>query len=330
MKKVITMGEVMLRLSPPDHQRFFQTTSYEVEFGGSEANVGASLAYWGLDVAHVTAFPDHEIGWAAKSQLRKNGIDTRFVEFSPGRMGIYFLEHGAMQRSSQIIYDRAGSSFANLSPVALNWDEILDGADWLHWSGITPALSQNCAELTLQGLEKAAEKGIKVSGDLNYRSNLWQYGKTPHEVMPRLMDLTHVMIAGTRDFKQCLNVDVKNFGEAKKLAFDKFKNLEYIVKTERESHSSSHNTMNATIYGDKKSHTSKSYEMTHIVDRVGTGDAFAGGLIYGMLHMKPKDAIEFAMAAGAIKHSVPGDILICSLQEVIDLANGEAVGKIKR
>jgi 2-dehydro-3-deoxygluconokinase len=330
MKKVITIGEVMLRLSPPDNQRFVQTHTYGVEFGGSEANVGAALAYWGLNVSHITAFPDHEIGWAAKGQLRKNGIDTSFVGVAPGRMGIYFLEQGAMQRSSQIIYDRAGSSFANLSPSELNWDEILEGVDWLHWSGITPALSQNCAELTLQGLEKAAERGVKVSGDLNYRSNLWQYGKAPHEIMPKLMARTQVMIAGTRDFKQCLNVDIKSFTEARKLAFDQFKNLEYIVKTDRESHSSSHNTMSATIYGAKKSHATKSYELTHIVDRVGTGDAFAGGLIYGLLHMNPKEAIEFAMAAGAIKHSVPGDVLLCSLQEVMDLAKGEAIGKIKR
>jgi len=330
MKKIITLGEVMLRLSPPGNQRFFQTGSFDVEFGGSEANVGAAMAYWGMDVAHVTAFPNHEIGWAAKGQLRKNGLDTRFVEFAPGRMGIYFLEQGAMQRSSQVIYDRAGSSFSNLAPSALNWDEILEGVDWLHWSGITPALSQNCADLTLQGLIKANEKGVKVSGDLNYRSNLWQYGKAPHEVMPQLMELTHVMIAGTRDFKQCMNVELDGFEEARKHAFKQFKNLEYIVKTDRDSHSSSHNTISATLFGPKKSHNSKAYDMTHIVDRVGTGDAFAGGLIYGLLTMKPKDAIEFAMAAGAIKHSVPGDILLCSVQEVLDLANGESVGKIKR
>lgn len=330
MKKIITLGEVMLRLSPPGNQRFLQTKSLEVEFGGSEANVGAALAYWGMDVAHVTAFPDHEIGWAAKAQLRKNGIRTDFVPLTSGRMGVYFLEHGAMQRSSQIIYDRADSAFSQLEPTALNWDEILDGVDWLHWSGITPALSQNCADLTLEGLKKAKEKGVKVSGDLNYRSNLWQYGKTPYEIMPELMDHTHVMIAGTRDFNQCLNVNVKSFSEAKKLAFSRFKDLEYIVKTDRESHSSSHNTMSAALYTNENAYSSRKYDLTHIVDRVGTGDAFAGGLIYGLLTQEPAYAIEFAMAAGAIKHSVPGDILLCSLQEVYDLANGESVGKIKR
>ena len=330
MKKIVTLGEVMLRLSPPDNQRFFQTNSFEVEFGGSEANVGAALAYWGMDVIHVTAFPDHEIGWAAKAQLRKNGIRTDFIPLNSGRMGVYFLEHGAMQRSSQIIYDRADSAFSKLDPSSLNWDEILEGADWLHWSGITPALSQNCADLTLEGLKRAREKGIKVSGDLNYRSNLWQYGKAPHEIMPELMGLTQVMIAGTRDFNQCLQEEVKSFSEARKMAFTRFKNLEYIVKTDRESHSSSHNTMSAAMFGPDNSFSSKEYDLTHIVDRVGTGDAFAGGLIYGLLTMQPAQAIEFAMAAGAIKHSVPGDVLLCSLQEVQDLANGEAVGKIKR
>ncbi|GMQ23542.1 sugar kinase [Algoriphagus sp. oki45] len=330
MKKIVTLGEIMLRLSPPGNQRFFQTTSLDVEFGGSEANVGAALAYWGMDVAHVTAFPDHEIGRSAAGKLRNIGIDTRFVQFSPGRMGIYFLEHGAMQRSSQIIYDRAGSSFSLLDPKALNWEEILDGADWFHWSGITPALSQNCADITLQALEVAAQKGVKVSGDLNYRSNLWQFGKSPDEIMPRLMELTDVMIAGSRDFKQCLGEDFKSFAEVRSMAFERFDRLEYIVKTDRISHSSSSNTLSASLYAKKKTFSSRAYELTHIVDRVGTGDAFAGGLIYGLLEMKPKEAIEFAMAAGAMKHSVPGDVLLCSLEEVLELTKGEATGKIKR
>lgn len=330
MSKIVTIGEVMLRLSPPGFQRFFQTDSLEVEFGGSEANVGAALAYWGEEVFHVTAFPDHELGWAAKSKLKKNGIKTDFVKVSGGRLGIYFLEQGAMQRSSQVIYDRAGSSFANLDPKALDWDQILDGAAWFHWSGITPALSQNCADLLLAGLKVANKKGVKVSADLNYRSNLWQFGKSPHDIMPELMQLSQVLIGGTRDFKQCLNMDFKSFSDAREDAFKRFKNLEYLVKTERESHSSSHNTLSATLFGKKKSYTSKSYDLTHIVDRVGTGDAFGGGLIYGLLNMKPQEAIDFAMAAGALKHSVPGDILLCSLQEIIDLANGEAIGKIKR
>lgn len=330
MKKIITLGEVMLRLSPPGNQRFFQTHSFDVEFGGSEANVGAAMAYWGLNVAHLTAFPDQEIGWAASSQLRRNGIDTQFIQHVPGRMGIYFLENGAMQRSSQVIYDRADSSFAKFDGKDLDWDVIFDGASWFHWSGITPALSSECAELTLTSLKEARKRDVTVSGDLNYRSNLWKFGKEPYEIMPRLMELTNVFIAGTRDFQQCLNEDFKNFSEARKMAFDRFPDLQYIVKTDRESLSSSHNTISAVLYEKEKSFSSRTYDLTHIVDRVGTGDAFAGGLIYGLLHFEQQEAIEFAMAAGAIKHSVPGDVLLCSLQEIHDLASGAAVGKIKR
>ncbi|MBN7811925.1 sugar kinase [Algoriphagus sp. H41] len=330
MKKIITLGEVMLRLSPPGNQRFFQAQSLDVEFGGSEANVGAAIAYWGEHVAHLTAFPDSEIGWAASGQLRKNGIDTQFIPHIPGRMGIYFLENGAMQRSSQVIYDRAGSAFAGFDGKDLDWDAIFEGASWFHWSGISPALSKECADLTLKALQEAQKRGVTVSGDLNYRSNLWKFGKEPHEVMPALMELTNVFIAGTRDFKQCLNEDFKNFEDARQKVFERYPQLQYLVKTDRESHSSSHNTMTAFLYGRDETYSSRSYDLTHIVDRVGTGDAFAGGLIYGLLHMKPNEAIEFAMAAGAIKHSVPGDVLLCSLQEVKDLASGEAVGKIKR
>jgi 2-dehydro-3-deoxygluconokinase len=329
MKKIITLGEVMMRLSPPGNQRFFQADSFGIEFGGSEANVSAALAYWGLDAAHVTAFPDQELGWAAVGKLKKLGIDTRHISFMPGRMGIYFLEQGAMQRSSQVIYDRANAAFTSFDGANLDWDQILDGVDCLHWSGITPALSQSCADLTYSALEKANKKGILVCGDLNYRSNLWQYGKAPHEVMPALMELSQVMIAGTRDFKQCLDEDFKNFLEVKRMAFDRFPKLAYLAKTDRSGDNASENILSAVLHARKKSFSSKTYELTHIVDRVGSGDAFAAGLIYGLLQLKPKEAIEFAMAAGVLKHSVPGDVLLCSLQEVFDLVAGQG-GKIKR
>ena len=330
MKKIVTIGEVMLRLSPPGNQRFFQTNQFDLEFGGSESNVAAALAYWGLDVSHLTAFPDHEIGWAAAGKLRKYGIDTRFIKFMPGRMGVYFLEHGAMQRSSQIIYDRANSAFSQFTGDGLDWDSLLDNVSCVHWSGITPALSQGCADLTLQLLLQANNRGILVCGDLNYRSNLWQYGKAPHEIMPKLMELSQVMIGGTRDFNNCLKEDFESFQEAKRKAFDRFSNLEYLVKTDRVSHSSSANGFSGCIYSKKKTYSSKSYELTHIVDRVGSGDAFAAGLIYGLLHLKPKEAIEFAVAAGVLKHSVPGDVLTCTLQEIKELVAGEGAGKIKR
>jgi 2-dehydro-3-deoxygluconokinase len=202
--------------------------------------------------------------------------------------------------------------------------------DCVHWSGISPALSQEVADLTLALLEQANARKILVCGDLNYRSNLWNYGKAPHEVMPKLMELTQVMIAGTRDFKQCLNQDFGSFLEVKRKVFDRFPKLDYLVKTDRESYSSSANSLTAGLHTRKKAFSSRTYELTHIVDRVGSGDAFAAGLIYGLLHLKPKEAIEFAMAAGALKHSVPGDVLTCTLKEVQELVAGEGNGKIKR
>ena len=330
MKKIVTIGEVMLRLSPPGNQRFFQTNQFDLEFGGSEANVAAALAYWGLDVSHLTAFPDHEIGWAAAGKLRKHGIDTRFIKYMEGRMGVYFLEHGAMQRSSQIIYDRSHSAFSQFTGEGLDWDSLLDNVSCVHWSGITPALSQACADLTHQLLLQANNRGILVCGDLNYRSNLWQYGKAPHEVMPKLRELSQVMIAVTRDFNQCLKEDFGSFQETKRKVFDRFSNLEFLVKTDRVSHNSSANGFSASLYTRKKAIESKSYELTHMVDRVGSGDAFAAGLIYGLLYLKPKEAIEFAVAAGVLKHSVPGDVLTCSLQEIQELVAGGGAGKIKR
>jgi len=330
MKKIVTLGEVMLRLSPPGNDRFFQTTSYDVEFGGSEANVGASLAFWGNEVYHLIAFPDQEIGWAAAARIRRNGMKSDFIKYYPGRMGIYFLEQGAMQRSSQVIYDRVDSVFANFDGTDLNWDEVFEDAEWLHWSGISPAISQKSAHLTLKALQEANSRGISVSGDLSYRSNLWQFGQKPHEVMPELMQLTQVMIAGKRDFSACLNIDFENFEHAKKHLFRQFPNLKYISKTERTSHSSSHNSLVGDLISSDECFTSKTYELTHIVDRVGTGDAYAGGLIQGLLYLQPQEAIDFAVAAGAIKHSVPGDVLLCSMAEVRELVVGDSLGKIKR
>lgn len=330
MKKIVSIGEVMLRLSPPSNERFFQTKQLELEFGGSEANVGAALAFWNNHVIHLTAFPDHELGFAATATLRRNGIDTSFIQHYPGRLGVYFLEQGAMHRSSKIIYDRAGSAFTNIDLKTFDWDKILDKVDALHWSGITPALSQQCANFTSHALKEANKRGITIFGDLNYRSNLWNFGKKPHEIMPELLSFTNVMIASTRDFNNCLNEQYQNFESAKSHVFERFPNLKYITKTNRESVSSSHNKISASLISKENEYFSREYDLTHIVDRVGTGDAFAGGLIHGLLHHDPKYAIEFGMAAGALKHSVPGDVLLCSKEEIEEIVAGEAIGKIKR
>lgn len=329
MNKIVTVGEVMLRLSPPGHSRFAQTDSLDVEFGGSEANVGAALAFWGENVSHVTAFPDHELGHRAASQLRKNGISTDLVAFGPGRLGVYFLENGALQRSSKIIYDRFESSFARYNGSEVDWDLALDGVDWVHWSGISPAISQDSADLTLSILTAARKRNVQVSGDLNYRSNLWQYGKQAPDIMPALMELTTVMIAGTRDFNQCLGANYTSFDQAKSVAFEAYPHLDYICKTNRITHDATNNSISAELHTAEAVFFSQKYEISPIVDRVGTGDAFAGGLIYGLTHLDPQQAIEFAMASGVLKHSVPGDILLCSKEEVEEVMAGTS-GKIKR
>ncbi|MFC3414631.1 sugar kinase [Algoriphagus hitonicola] len=329
MKKVITLGEVMLRLSPPAHQRFLQAQSFEIEFGGSEANVGANLAAWGISVQHLSAFPPHELGQAAIAKLRQLGIDTRFCYLRDGRLGTYFLEKGALDRGSKIIYDREHSSFSKLDPDIVDWEELFENADWLHWSGISPAISESTARLTLRAVTEAQKKGVKVSGDLNYRSNLWSYGKAAHEIMPELLKATQVMIAGKRDFEQCLNLGFKDFEDAASYAFEKFDQLEWISQTHRVTHSASHNTISAELHSRDNSFQSKSYDLTPIVDRVGTGDAFAAGLIYGLLHTTPQESIEMAMAAGALKHSVPGDQLHASLEEIREVMAGVS-GRIKR
>lgn len=330
MKSVLTLGEVMLRLSPPNHQRFAQTTSLDLEFGGSEANVGAALANWGIHVRHVTAFPDNEFGYSAAAHLRKNGIYDSLIQFREGRMGLYFLEHGAAQRGSKIIYDRAGSSFSNYDGSEVDWNEVLRNTHWVHWSGISPAISQKSADLTLRILEAAHELGVRVSGDLNYRSNLWNYGKQPHEIMPKLMALTQVMIAGKRDFNQCLRKDFESFDQAKSFAFDTFHKLQMIVRTKREVHSASFNSLSAHLYTKDQEVSTETFEVQPIIDRVGTGDAFAGGLIYGLLmDQSLEHSLNFAIACSVFKHSIPGDILNGTVEEINEILQGNS-GAIKR
>lgn len=330
MKKIVTLGEVMLRLSPPNQQRFLQSSSFDIEFGGSEANVGAALAFWGEKVAHLSSFPENELGNAAISQLRKNGIDTQFIAMKEGRIGVYFLENGAMQRSSKIIYDRADSVFSHYNGEELDWDLVLDQVDWLHWSGITPAISQQCADLTLKALNECEKRGIQVSGDPNYRSNLWNYGKNPEEIMPGLLSKTQLIIGGQRDFEQCYGQSFLDFEATKNWAFKHLPALKFLATTHRESHSSSANSFSGTLYSKNNFYSSKRFELTHIVDRVGTGDAFGAGLIYGLMHFSPQQAIDYGIACGVLKHSIPGDILNCSRDEVMEVVEGENIGKIKR
>lgn len=332
-KKVITLGEVMMRLSTPGYQRFLQTDNYQVVYGGAEANVSISLAQWGVDVAHVTVFPNNDIGRAATNYLRQLGVSIDHIFTAEGRMGLYFLENGAMQRSSKIIYDRFDSSFANFNSSAVDWDKIFEGADWFHWTGITPALSQNAADMTLKALQVAFDKGLNISGDINYRRNLWQYGKQPLDIMPELIKYTHVIVAGLTDFENCMGIKEGDFVKACQKAVENFPNIKYITTTERGSISASHNQLYGILWAatdPESKFLSKAYEMTHIVDRVGGGDAYIAGLIYGLLHLDDADALEFGVAASVLKHSITGDANIVTVDEVELLVKGENVGKLLR
>lgn len=326
-KKVVTLGEIMMRLTTPGKKRFVQADNFKVAFGGGEANVSVTLAQWGLDTFHVTAFPNNGVGNAAIEYLQETGVHTDYVFYSEGRMGLYFLEYGLRQRGSKIVYDRFDSSFSNFKGEEIDWDAVFDGADWFHWTGITPATTQLTANLTLKALEIATQKGLTVSGDVNYRRNLWQYGKGPLDVIPDLVKHTHVMVAGLTDFDNCLNIQKEDYVEACHSAMEQYPQLRYITSTSRTSISASHNKLEGYLWNGQELLDSKKYDIQHIVDRVGGGDAYLAGLVYGLLHYSDQDALEFAVASSALKHSVPGDANLVTLEEVHALVRGDNVGK---
>src|SRR5947208_9373009 len=318
-KKVVTFGEIMLRLAPPGLERFLQTPQFVATFGGGEANVAVALAQFGLPAAYVTVLPENPIADAAIAELRRFNVDTSAIVRGKGRLGIYYLEAGANQRPSKVIYDRAGSAIAIAKTGDIDWDAAFDGASWFHVTGITPAISAAAAELSLESVRKAREKGLTVSCDLNYRKNLWKYGKTAAEVMRDLVKFVDVVVANEEDCQMALgiqaDVDVHSGkldraqyrGLAEKVLRE-FPNLKMIAITLRESHSASHNGWSACLADGKEFLVSRHYEITHIVDRVGGGDCFAGGLIYGLQALGGhQEALEFAVAASCLKRSIPGD-----------------------
>ncbi|MEP0711226.1 sugar kinase [Algoriphagus sp.] len=329
-KRIITLGEIMLRLSTPGYERFIKTQSYEVNYGGAEANVAVSLAYWGLSAAHITSFPDHDIGKAAVNTLRFSGVDTSFIRYNEGRMGVYFVENGAMQRSSKIIYDRFDSAFAKVNVKDFDWEKIFEGADWFHWTGITPAVSQSAADLCLAAVKAASKLGVKISADINYRRNLWQYGKEPLDIMPELIEPSHLIIAGLTDFENCMGITETDYLQACEKAKSMCPALKYVSTTHRDSISASANDLNGVLWNGQAMLESKTYEMTHIVDRIGGGDAYMAGLIYGLLHLDDQQALDFAVAASVLKHSIPGDANYVSIEEVNQLVEGKNVGKLLR
>ncbi len=338
--KVITLGELMLRLAPAGYERFVQAGSLGMTFGGGEANVAVSLANYGVDAAFVSKLPSHEIGQAAVNSLRKFGVDTSTIVRGGDRVGIYFLEKGASQRASKVIYDRAGSAFALSTKEEYDWEKAFKGADWFHFTGITPALGDNVAELTLQAAKAAKAMGLTVSCDLNYRNKLWTREKA-REVMSGLMQYVDVCISNEEDAYDVFGIRAENTsvekGELNHAAYesvakqltDKF-GFKKVAITLRTSLSASDNLWAAMLYSEGKAYYSKQYPV-HIVDRVGGGDSFGGGLIYALLNnYDNQPAIEFAVAASCLKHSIEGDYNLVSKEEVQKLAGGNGSGRVER
>ncbi|MCZ6775153.1 MAG: sugar kinase [Ignavibacteria bacterium] len=339
--KVVTFGEIMLRLSTPGNQRFAQATHYDVNYGGGEANVAVSLAQFGFDVFHVTRLPNNEIGDSALNELRKYGVRTEYILRGGERLGIYFLESGASQRPSKVIYDRSHTSMAEMKPGMVKWDNVFKGAKWLHVTGITPALSTTVADATIEAIKAARSGSLTISCDLNYRKNLWTREKA-QQVMNQVLQNVDVAIANEEDAELVFGIkagdtdvgagrlDEALYQDVGKQLMQRFPSLKYVAITLRESLSASDNNWSAVLWDGNTFYQSKKYSV-RIVDRVGGGDSFGAGLIYGMLTGKnAKDSLEFAVAASCLKHTVPGDFNHCSVAEVESLIKEGGAGRVQR
>ena len=342
MKKYITFGEIMLRLKPPNWERFFQSPLLEATFGGGEANVAVGLARFGLNAAYVSVIPNNAIGEACIGELRRQGVDTSLIVRKGNRLGIYFLEAGANQRPSKVIYDRSHSAIAEAKPGDINWDKVFDQASWFHISGITPAISLSASELSIEAVKKAREKGITISCDLNFRKKLWKYEKSAPQVMGELVKYVDIALGNEEDCQKSLGIKMDVDVESGRLQTEKYReltdkvlnlypNIKKIAISLRESHSANHNGWSAVLNNRKEFLVSKKYEINNIVDRVGGGDTFASGLIYGINNLhSDKESLEFAVAASCLMHSIPGDLPLLSVEEVKSLAGGATSGRVQR
>lgn len=340
--KVLTFGEIMLRLKAPGVERFFQSPLLEATFGGGEANVAVSLANYGVDAAFLTVLPNNVLGDAVIKELRSFGVDTSRILRGKGRLGIYFLEAGANQLPSKVVYDRDNSAIALAKPGDINWDTAFDGIDWFHITGITPAISESAMELSLESVKEAKNRNITVSCDLNFRKNLWNYGKKAPEVMTELAKYADVVVANEEDCQKSLGITIDIHVESGLLDRDKYKeltdkvldlypNMKIITITLRESQSADINGWAACLNDRENFYVSKRYDIRDIVDRVGGGDSFAGGLIYGLNNYEDKrEALEFAVAASCLKHSISGDFNRVSVSDVEKLAGGDGTGRVQR
>lgn len=342
MTQVVTFGEVMLRLNPPGLQRFVQANMFEVSYGGAEASVAISLATFGVTSSFVTCLPPNEIGQAAVNYVRRFGVDTSHIIRSGERIGVYFLEIGANQRPSKVIYDRAHSAISELKPGSIPWDRIFSGARWFHFTGITPALSQNAADVCIEAVRSAKKNDLTVSCDLNYRSKLWKYGKTPQEIMTELMPHVDMVCGNEEDCEKMFGikggdvqvadeVSAERYTKVVSKLIERFPNLKKVAVTLRGSISATHNTWSAMLYDGRKLYTTKKYDITNVVDRLGSGDAFTGAMIYSLLSGKnDQEALDFATAASALKHSIPFDPNLVTIQEVESLVKEGGAGRVQR
>ncbi|VAW24689.1 2-dehydro-3-deoxygluconokinase [hydrothermal vent metagenome] len=343
-KKVVTFGEIMLRLATPGYLRFSQATELSATFGGGEANVAVSLANYGIPVDFITRLPKNDLARACTMDLRKYGVGTGNIVYGGERLGVYFLETGAVSRGSKVVYDRAHSSASTIETGMVDWDKVLEGAQWFHWTGITPAISQSAADVCLEAIKKANGKGVIVSCDLNYRKNLWNYGKTAGEVMPALVAGTDIILGNEEDAEKVLgikpegvdvtggHVEAAAYESVSKQVMAQFPRCKKVVTTLRGSVSANHNSWSGVLWDGKTLYEAPTYQITHIVDRVGGGDSFMGGLIYGLLTW-PEDsqkALDFAVAASCLKHTIYGDFNQVTVDEVEKLMGGDASGRVAR
>lgn len=345
-KKVVTFGEIMLRLAAPDYLRFNQSHSFNATFGGGEANVAVSLANYGIPVEFVTRLPENDLARACVMELRKYGVGVSHIVYGGERLGIYFLETGAVARASKVVYDRAHSAVSEIKPGMVDWEEALKDAAWFHWTGITPAISRGAAQVCLEAIRTANRLGVTVSCDLNYRKNLWKYGQTAAEVMPELVSGCDLVLGNEEDAEKVFGVKPQGFdaartaGEVNAAEFesvcaqliDRFPRAKRVVITLRGSVNANHNTWGGVLYAGGKLYRSRRYDITHIVDRVGGGDSFMGGLIYGLLTYTDDDrkALDFALAASCLKHTIYGDFNQATVEEVKKLMEGDASGRVNR
>lgn len=345
MKKVVTFGEIMLRLAAPGYNRFIQSNSLNANFGGGEANVAVSLANYGIPADFITRLPDNDIANWCTSELRKYNVGVNNIIRGGERIGIYFLETGAVSRASKVVYDRAHSAISTIEPGMINWREIFKDAGWFHWTGITPAISQGAADACLEAIKVANEMGVPVSTDLNFRKNLWKYGKTAQEVMPVLVEGCDIILGNEEDFEKIFQIKPEGFdptatsGDIDPRIFESvcsqmranYPKAKKIIITLRGSINANHNTWGGCLYSDKL-YISQRYDISHIVDRVGGGDSFMGGLIYGLLTFPDDDqkALEFATAASCLKHTVYGDFNLVTVAEVENLLKGDGSGRVSR